>query len=149
LKESDPLFKEFAMRNTFVVAFIVVGLAAFVGCKSDAKSGGGKAPAKAASASFTISTDPAVIAEGEKLYASKTCSACHQLDTRAVGPPLRGVTNRRSPEWLQSMIVDPMGFVKTDPEAKKLFEEYKTPMATPPVSQEEARAIIAYMATNK
>ena len=137
------------MRNTFVVAVIVVGLSSFVGCKPDAKSGAAKAPAKAASASFTISTDPAVIAEGEKLYTAKTCNACHQLDTRAVGPPLRGVTQRRSPEWLQSMIVDPLGFVKTDPEAKKLFEEYKTPMATPPVSQDEARAIIAYMATQK
>lgn len=135
------------MRNTFIVAIVVLGLSSFVGCKPDAKDGGSKAPAKAATASFTISTDPAVIAEGEKLYTAKTCSACHQMDTRTVGPPLRGVTQRRSPEWLQSMITDPMGFVKTDPEAKKLFEEYKTPMATPPVSQEEARAIIAYMAT--
>lgn len=138
------------MRNTLIASLLIAALLAFVGCKSEAKS-----PAKAekaagaSAASFTISTDPAVIAEGEKLFTAKTCNACHQWDNKVVGPPLKGVTAKRSPEWLQSMITDPLNFVKTDPEAKKLFEEYKTPMATPPVSQEEARAIIAYIHTKK
>ncbi len=133
--------------------FIVLFLSIFsvMGCsKSDAQTSvtPQKATAKVTGGG-EISKDPAVIANGEKLFASKTCSACHQMDARVVGPPLKGVTQRRSVAWLTQMIKDPTNFIKTDPEAKKLHDEYKTPMPAMPMTDAEISAIIAYLDTKK
>jgi len=69
-------------------------------------------------------------AKGEALFTSKGCPACHKLDaTRLVGPGLQGVTQRRSLPWMARMILKPEVMVKDDPEAKKLFATYMTPMA--------------------
>ena len=50
--------------------------------------------------------DKKLVAEGEKLFKLK-CAACHKMDKRRVGPPLGGVTQRRSPEWIMNMALNP------------------------------------------
>nr|WP_144640752.1 c-type cytochrome [Bordetella genomosp. 13] len=41
--------------------------------------------------------------DGQKLAASKACMACHQVDSKRVGPPLRSVSERYAgqPEALE------------------------------------------------
>jgi cytochrome c551/c552 len=97
---------------------------------------------------FTVSllaqdADPA---NGQKLFNS-TCASCHKLDTKFVGPPLKGVTDKRSKEWLKQFIVNSTEFIKKDADAKAIFDEYKIPMpAHPQFSDKDLEDIIAYLA---
>ncbi|MDB5104853.1 MAG: cytochrome c2 [Fibrobacteres bacterium] len=86
--------------------------------------------------------DPAMVAKGEKIF-SGTCSACHKMDTRYVGPALAGVSKRRTPEWIMNMIMNPAGMTQSDPTAKALLGEYMTQMSVI-ATEEEARAVLEY-----
>lgn len=81
---------------------------------------------------------------GKQLFESK-CSACHRTDaTRVVGPGIAGVTERRKPEWVMNMIINPEEMTKKDPTAKKLLGEYMTQMTNQNVDQDDARALLEY-----
>ena len=90
--------------------------------------------------------DQALVKNGENLFITK-CSACHKIDKRFVGPALKGVTQRRAPEWIMNMILDPDKMVKENPTAKQLLAEYISPMANQSLTQDEARAILEYFRT--
>ena len=81
--------------------------------------------------------------QGQELFEMK-CSACHKINDRYIGPALKGVTMRRTPEWIMNMILDPIGMVQNDPAAKKLLAEYGAPMANQSLAQKDARAILEY-----
>ena len=73
------------------------------------------------------------------------CVACHRMDTRLVGPALAGVTERRSPEWILNMILNPEEMVKEDPTAKKLLAESNGAiMIDQNLAQDDARAVLEY-----
>lgn len=91
--------------------------------------------------------DEALAKEGEALFVAK-CSACHKIDKRFVGPALQGVLERRSPEWVMNMILNPEQMVAENPIAMELLAEYLSPMANQNLTQEEARAILEYFRTN-
>lgn len=93
----------------------------------------------------SISTDPAVVKEGEAVWAAKGCGACHKFDQKLVGPALAGVFTRRTIPWVERMIVAPDVMIKEDPQAKKLFAEMMTPMSKQNVSDEELPKLLAYM----
>jgi mono/diheme cytochrome c family protein len=86
--------------------------------------------------------DAALAAKGEKAF-SGTCSACHKLDQRYVGPALAGVTKRRTPEWIMNMIMNPVEMTQKDETAKALLGEYMTQMSVN-ATEEDARAILEY-----
>lgn len=88
--------------------------------------------------------DATMASEGEKAFVTK-CSACHKLDEKYVGPPLRNVTKRRSPEWIMNMILDPEKMTKENPTAKALYEEYMTQMTNQNVEKVDARKILEYL----
>ncbi len=87
--------------------------------------------------------DPGLAKKGETIFEQK-CSACHKLDTRYVGPALKGVTQRRKPEWIMNMILNPSEMLEKDPTAKELLATYLTPMTYQDVSQQQARALLEY-----
>ena len=87
--------------------------------------------------------DAALATEGEELF-SKMCTACHKMDARHVGPGLADVTNRRTPEWIMNMILNPDEMTKKDPDAYALIAEYIAPMANQSLTEEQARAILEY-----
>lgn len=91
--------------------------------------------------------DESLAQQGQELFESK-CLACHKMGKRFVGPDLTGVLDRRSPEWVMNMILNPEEMVKEDPLAKELLAEYMSPMANQSLTQEEARAILEYFRTN-
>jgi DNA-directed RNA polymerase subunit F len=90
--------------------------------------------------------DPTMVAEGEVIFKAK-CTACHKISKRFVGPALKGVTERRTPEWIMNMILDPELMVKENGIAKQLLIEYSAPMANQNLTEEEARKILEYFRT--
>ncbi len=83
---------------------------------------------------------------GEEIYA-KMCSACHKPDKRFIGPAPKGILERRTPEWVMNMILNPDVMVKEDPIAKALLAEYLSPMSNQNLTEDEARAILEYFRT--
>lgn len=100
-------------------------------------------------ADLTIPTDPAAVAEGEKVWAARGCGGCHAFGSKLVGPDLTGVTDRRSVKWLARMIQHPETMIKEDPVAKKLYAEAMTPMANQQVSDAEVVKLIAWLQTKR
>ncbi len=91
--------------------------------------------------------DETMAAAGKALYEGK-CTACHKLDKKFIGPSPVGVLERRTPEWIMNMILDPEGMVKNDPDARKLLMEYNgAPMANQSLTEDEARSILEYFRT--
>ncbi len=91
-----------------------------------------------------IDTDLAKM--GEEVFVAK-CSACHKINKRFVGPALIGITQRRSPEWIMNMILDPEKMVKENKIAQQLLAEYLAPMANQNLTKDEARSVLEYFRT--
>lgn len=87
--------------------------------------------------------DAKMAGEGEKMFKEK-CSACHKIEERYVGPALKEVTKRRTPEWIMNMILNPSEMTEKDPIAKELLAEYLSPMANQSLKEDEARKILEY-----
>lgn len=93
--------------------------------------------------------DPALASEGEAVY-NQMCLACHRIGKRFIGPAPNNILERRSPEWVMNMILNPEGMVKDDPLARDLLMEFNgSPMANQGLSQEQARAVLEYFRTLK
>ena len=76
------------------------------------------------------------------------CTACHMAEQRMIGPALKGVYDRRSPEWVMNMIINPDGMLKKDPIAKALLKEYNNAiMLNQNLSEEETRNVAEYLRT--
>lgn len=146
---------------------VLAGFALATGCgKSDQKSAS-QAPAAAPAApgageltAFELENgigpvkeavkvgpiDKELAEKGSKLFAAK-CTACHKIGERYVGPPLGGVTERRTPTYVMNMILNPDGMYTRHPAARQLLGEYMTQMPNLGVPQDEARAIMEFLRT--
>jgi len=82
--------------------------------------------------------------EGAEVFSVK-CSACHKLEERYVGPPLGDVTERRTPEFIMNMILNPDEMVARHPEVKALLAQYYTPMPDQQLTEQDARAVLEYL----
>jgi mono/diheme cytochrome c family protein len=87
--------------------------------------------------------DPALATSGQESF-ELLCSACHKIAERYVGPPVLGVTERRSPEWIMNMILAPEIMVWEDDTAYDLMAEYMVAMPNQGLDEAEARAILEY-----
>ena len=91
--------------------------------------------------------DQAMADEGKAVY-DQMCLACHRIGKKFIGPAPDGILERRSPEWVMNMILNPEGMVKDDPLAKDLFMEFNgSPMANQGLTEEQARAVLEYFRT--
>lgn len=76
------------------------------------------------------------------------CTACHKPDRKFIGPAPKGIMERRTPEWIMNMIMDPEGMVQDDPLAKALLIEFNgSPMANQNMTEEQSRQILEYFRT--
>ncbi|MEN8185744.1 MAG: c-type cytochrome [Bacteroidota bacterium] len=92
---------------------------------------------------LTAQGDPV---NGKKLY-NANCAACHKLDTKFVGPALKGVSEKRTNEWLHAWIKDNAALrASGDQDAIDIFNEYNgIPMTPyPNLSEQDINDIIAY-----
>jgi mono/diheme cytochrome c family protein len=91
--------------------------------------------------------DQELAAKGKEVY-EKMCTACHKPTEKFIGPAPKGILERRTPEWVMNMILNPEQMVKEDPIAKKLLMEFNgSPMANQHLTEEEARAVLEYFRT--
>jgi len=91
--------------------------------------------------------DQALAVQGKGVY-DQMCLACHKPDKRYIGPAPIGVLERRSPEWVMNMILNPQVMVKEDPLAKDLIQEFNgAPMANQGLTEDQARAVLEYFRT--
>ena len=81
---------------------------------------------------------------GKKIFTEK-CAACHKLDTKFVGPPLREVAKRRSFEYIVSQIMHPELMIKNNDTTKVLLTKYLTQMPNQHLSIEEAMSVLEYL----
>lgn len=92
--------------------------------------------------------DAALAETGKGLFEAK-CTACHRLtDEKVVGPGLKGVTERRKPEWIMNMIINPTEMTQKDPQAKELLATHLTQMTNQNVEEKDARALLEYLRQN-
>jgi mono/diheme cytochrome c family protein len=97
---------------------------------------------------LTDEIDQALAAEGKTIFEGK-CSACHQLSAeKIVGPGLAGVTEKRKPEWIMNMVINPEEMTKKDPTAKKLLAEHLIQMTNQNINEADARAILEFLRQN-
>lgn len=93
--------------------------------------------------------DQAMANKGKAIFDSK-CLACHKPTKKFIGPAPIGVLERRSPEWVMNMMLNPNEMVMKDPIAKQLLIEHNgSPMANQGLSEEDARQILEYFRTLK
>lgn len=93
--------------------------------------------------------DQTMVTHGADVY-KKMCTACHRIDKKFIGPAPTGILERRTPEWVMNMILNPEKMTKEDPLAKDLLMEFNgAPMANQGLSEEDARAVLEYFRTLK
>lgn len=145
-----------------LIGLLVISLTLFVGCGGGSDTGNSEsASAQKESNGLTAfeqehgigpvteeiqlasNIDKQLAKDGEALFETK-CSACHKMDERYVGPSQRDLLDTRSPEYVMNMILNPAEMVKKHPEAKKMLQEFMTPMPNQNLSREEARSILEY-----
>lgn len=91
--------------------------------------------------------DQTMAAHGKEVY-DKMCVACHKADKKYIGPSPKGILERRTPEWVMNMILNPEVMIVQDPLAKELLMEFNgAPMANQNLTEKEARSILEYFRT--
>ena len=87
--------------------------------------------------------DPRLVAKGKKIFNMK-CVACHKLDSRLVGPPLRDITKKNTPVFIMNYLLNTTEMQKKDPILKKLVDEYKVIMPDQQLTKNDARSVLEY-----
>jgi hypothetical protein len=97
---------------------------------------------------LTHPLDDSMAARGNTLYDSK-CISCHKTtDEKLVGPGWKGVTDRRTPEWIMNFISNTNVMLDSDLVAQQLMVTCTTRMPNQNLSDDQARAILEFMRKN-
>ncbi|MBI3136463.1 MAG: respiratory nitrate reductase subunit gamma [Bacteroidetes bacterium] len=81
---------------------------------------------------FAMLSTTGISQSGEELFKTN-CSPCHKItDEKFVGPGLKGVTEKRSTEWLLAWTKNSQEFIASgDSAANAVFEEFNKSVMTP------------------
>jgi len=155
------------MRTTPITISILTGaILLFAACGGGAKTEGppgakatppGTTEAKAepkgipgaiTAADITLGDIDTKMADAGKGIYELKCQACHSLSAnRVVGPGWKGVTERRKPEWIMNMMLNPDAMLDSDPEAQKQLEECLVRMPNQSLSKDDGRHVLEFMRT--
>ena len=112
----------------------------------DPKRGEGKYTSENLTLSHT--PDGEMATYGEKVSGTK-CASCHKLtDEKLVGPGWKGVTVRRTPQWLMNFITNPDPMIDKDPELQAMLEICLVRMPNQNLAEAEAFGLLEYMRKN-
>ncbi|QMU64268.1 MAG: c-type cytochrome [Flavobacteriaceae bacterium] len=93
------------------------------------------------------SLDSEMADKGKTIFKQK-CVACHRENKRLIGPAMKGIYDRRAPEWVMNMMLNPTEMLKKDPIAIAQLKEYNNViMIDQNLSEEDARALAEYFRT--
>ena len=85
-----------------------------------------------------------MVNSGEKLF-NQLCTSCHIINEDYIGPAMSGILDRKSPEWIMNMILNPIQMLEEDSIAIELLEKYNFEyMYNQNLLEEEAREILEY-----
>ena len=97
---------------------------------------------------LTHPLDEGMVAEGKNVYEVK-CASCHKLtDERLVGPGWKGVTDRRTPEWIMNFIVNVEEMLEKDTAAQNMLEVCLVKMPNQNLTDTAARSTLEFMRKN-
>ncbi|WP_119080979.1 c-type cytochrome [Chitinophaga alhagiae] len=84
-----------------------------------------------------------------KAVADLKCTSCHRLTgEKLVGPGWKGVTDRRTPEWIMNFITNVDEMLDKDAEAQAMLETCMVRMPNQNLSDEDARAVLEFLRKN-
>ena len=97
---------------------------------------------------LTHPLDENMVAQGKNVYEVK-CQSCHKLtEERLVGPGWKGVTDRRTPEWIMNFTVNTEEMLNKDTAAQNMLEVCLVRMPNQGVPEADARALLEFMRKN-
>ena len=154
------------MKKTYLILVSILASMAIYSC-GNSQSGNDdskKAPAPAAASPAAPVADQGVGSyknvelthpvnaemadKGKGIYDVK-CLACHKLTAeKLVGPGWKGVTDRRTPEYILNFVTNTDEMLDKDPNAKELLSVCMVRMPNQHLSDMEARAVLEFMRKN-
>lgn len=97
---------------------------------------------------LTHPLDQNMVKEGETVSNVK-CLSCHKLSAeRLVGPGWKGVTDRRTPEWIMNFITNVAEMLDKDANAQAMLEVCLVRMPNQNLTDDEARHVLEFMRKN-
>ena len=97
---------------------------------------------------LTHPLDDKMIAAGKNVYDVK-CASCHKLtDEKLVGPGWKGVTDRRTPEWIMNFVTNTEEMIEKDTAAQHMLEVCLVKMPNQSLSENDARDVLEFMRKN-
>jgi cytochrome c len=97
---------------------------------------------------LTHPLDEKMVVQGKSIYDMK-CASCHKLTgERLVGPGWKGVTDRRTPEWIMNFCTNVDEMIEKDTAAQRMLEECLVRMPNQNLSDGDARSVLEFMRKN-
>ena len=149
-------------RKLVSVVSLCLAVAVFVACNGDNKSTSGSADSSAnnmaasdpkgigkyTNVELTHPLDEKMVADGKNVYDLK-CASCHKLtNEKLVGPGWKGVTDRRTPEWIMNFVTNVDEMIEKDTAAQRMLEQCLVRMPNQNLSEGDARASLEFMRKN-
>ena len=153
------------MKHNLILTALVLSSAYFIACNSESGNTAGSGDSTAATGGTGEGTDPKgigkfknvelthpldekMVTEGKTVYDVK-CLSCHKLtDEKLVGPGWKGVTDRRTPEWIMNFVTNVDEMLEKDTAAQKQLEICLVRMPNQNLSDNEARSVLEFMRKN-
>jgi cytochrome c551/c552 len=97
---------------------------------------------------LTHPLDEKMVASGKSVYEVK-CASCHKItDEKLVGPGWKGVTDRRTPEWIMNFAMNPEEMLEKDTAAQNMLEVCLVKMPNQNLAEADSRAVLEFMRKN-
>jgi mono/diheme cytochrome c family protein len=88
-----------------------------------------------------------LVTEGRNIFNNK-CIACHQLESRSVGPALIPVVKNSSPVYVMNYLLNTKEMQEKEPEIKEQIKAYRLAMPVQNLDEKQARAILEFLRYN-
>jgi len=97
---------------------------------------------------LTHPLDEGMVTKGQAIFEAK-CTSCHKLtDEKLVGPGWKGVTDRRTPEWIMNFITNTSVMLDSDLVAQAMFVTCMVRMPNQSLSDDDARDVLELQRKN-